>query len=112
MKIVILAGGLGTRISEYTKTTPKPMIKIKGKPIIFHIMKHYAKYGFKDFYIALDDSADDLIIGRGSTVGTTPSIAIDTSDNVTITGDLTVIIPFSVFPFNSRPFNCSRTTPS
>ena len=52
MKTVILAGGLGTRISEYTKTTPKPMIKIKGKPIIFYIMKHYAKYGFKDFYIA------------------------------------------------------------
>jgi len=43
-----------------------------------------------DFYVGLDDSADDLIIGRGSTVGTTPSIAIDTSDNVTITGDLTI----------------------
>ena len=39
MKVVILAGGLGTRISEYTKTIPKPMIKINGKPIIFQIMK-------------------------------------------------------------------------
>ncbi len=53
MKVVILAGGLGTRLSEYTKTIPKPMIKVKGKPLIYHIMKTYAKYGFKDFYIAL-----------------------------------------------------------
>ena len=53
MKVVLLAGGFGTRISEYTKTIPKPMIDIDGKPILFHIMKHYAKYGFKDFYIAL-----------------------------------------------------------
>ena len=53
MKVVILAGGLGTRISEYTKTIPKPMIKINGKPLIYYIMKHYAKYGFKEFYIAL-----------------------------------------------------------
>ncbi|MDB9742857.1 sugar phosphate nucleotidyltransferase [Pelagibacteraceae bacterium] len=52
MKVVILAGGLGTRISEYTKTIPKPMIKINNKPIIYHIMKHYSNYGFKDFYIA------------------------------------------------------------
>jgi len=53
MKVVILAGGLGTRISEYTKSIPKPMIKIKGIPILVHIMKHYAKFGLKDFYIAL-----------------------------------------------------------
>jgi len=53
MKVVLLAGGLGTRISEYTKTIPKPMIKINGKPLIYYIMKHYAKYGFKEFYIAL-----------------------------------------------------------
>jgi glucose-1-phosphate cytidylyltransferase len=53
MKVVILAGGFGTRISEYTKSIPKPMIKIKGTPILIHIMKHYAKFGFNDFYIAL-----------------------------------------------------------
>ena len=53
MKVVILAGGLGTRISEYTKTIPKPMIKVLKKPLIYFIMKHYANYGFKDFYIAL-----------------------------------------------------------
>jgi glucose-1-phosphate cytidylyltransferase len=53
MKVVILAGGFGTRISEYTKTIPKPMIRINKKPIIVHIMEHYAKYGFTEFYIAL-----------------------------------------------------------
>ncbi|MFL2889560.1 MAG: sugar phosphate nucleotidyltransferase [Pelagibacteraceae bacterium] len=53
MKVIILAGGLGTRISEYTKTIPKPMIPIRGKPMLIHIMNLYAKYGFKEFYIAL-----------------------------------------------------------
>ena len=53
MKVIILAGGFGTRISEYTKTIPKPMIKIKNKPILHHIMDHYSKYGHKEFYIAL-----------------------------------------------------------
>ena len=53
MKIVLLAGGFGTRLSEYTKTVPKPMVKIAGQPMLLHIMKQYAKYGFKDFYIAL-----------------------------------------------------------
>ena len=53
MKVVILAGGTGTRLSEYTHSIPKPMVKINNKPIIEHIMNHYAKYNFKDFYIAL-----------------------------------------------------------
>ena len=53
MKVVLLAGGFGTRLSEYTKTVPKPMICIGDKPMLLHIMKLYAKYGFKDFYIAL-----------------------------------------------------------
>ena len=53
MKVVLLAGGFGTRLPEYTKTIPKPMINIAGKPMLLHIMKHYAKYGFKSFYIAL-----------------------------------------------------------
>ena len=52
MKIVILAGGLGTRLSEYTKKIPKPMVKINKTPIIVHIINHYVKYGFKNFYIA------------------------------------------------------------
>ncbi len=53
MKVVILAGGLGTRISEYTKTIPKPMIKIKNKPILRIIIDHYMNYGFNNFYVAL-----------------------------------------------------------
>lgn len=51
-KVVILAGGLGTRLSEYTNNIPKPMVKINGVPIIKRIMKHYAKFGFNDFIIA------------------------------------------------------------
>lgn len=53
MKIVILAGGFGTRLSEYTKLIPKPMVKINNKPIIYYIMKHFSNYGFNEFYIAL-----------------------------------------------------------
>jgi|TARA_B100001173_G_C15785832_1_gene461318 glucose-1-phosphate cytidylyltransferase len=53
MKVIILAGGKGTRIPEYTSKIPKPMVKINGVPIIVHIMKHYSKYGFNDFIIAL-----------------------------------------------------------
>ena len=51
MKAVILAGGLGTRISEETENIPKPMIRIGGMPIIWHIMKHYSSYGVNDFVI-------------------------------------------------------------
>jgi len=52
MKVVILAGGKGSRLSELTKRIPKPMVKIGSKPIILRIMKHYYKYGFNDFIIA------------------------------------------------------------
>ena len=53
MKVILLAGGFGTRLSEYNKTIPKPMVEVGGQPMLIHIMKQYAKYGFKDFYIAL-----------------------------------------------------------
>ena len=49
MKVVILAGGLGTRISEETHLKPKPMIEIGGKPILWHIMKSYSAFGINDF---------------------------------------------------------------
>jgi len=53
MKIAILAGGVGSRLSEETVLKPKPMVEIGGKPILWHIMKYYAHYGFTDFTIAL-----------------------------------------------------------
>ena len=53
MKVIILAGGFGTRLSEYTDSIPKPMVPINGKPILCHIMEIYAKYGHTDFYVAL-----------------------------------------------------------
>ena len=53
MKVIILAGGFGTRLSEYTDTIPKPMVQIGKKPILHHIMQLYANYGYKDFYVAL-----------------------------------------------------------
>ena len=52
MKVVILAGGFGTRISEFSNLIPKPMIKVGPKPILWHIMNYYSKYGFDDFVIA------------------------------------------------------------
>jgi len=51
MKVVILAGGLGTRLSEETRTMPKPMVEIGSDPILIHIMNHYAKYGHNEFII-------------------------------------------------------------
>lgn len=53
LKVVILAGGLGTRLAEETAIKPKPMVEIGGRPLIWHIMKHYTHYGFKEFFIAL-----------------------------------------------------------
>lgn len=53
MKVVILAGGLGTRLNEETQVKPKPMVEIGGKPILWHIMKIYSTHGFKDFVVCL-----------------------------------------------------------
>jgi len=58
MKVVILAGGFGTRLSEETDLKPKPMVEIGGMPILWHIMKHYAYYGHKEFLIALGYKGD------------------------------------------------------
>jgi glucose-1-phosphate cytidylyltransferase len=56
--VVLLAGGLGTRLAEETEKRPKPMIEIGGQPILWHIMKHYARYGFKNFHLALGYRGD------------------------------------------------------
>jgi glucose-1-phosphate cytidylyltransferase len=53
MRVVILAGGLGTRLAEETEVKPKPMVEIGEQPILWHIMKHYAHYGFNEFILAL-----------------------------------------------------------
>lgn len=53
MKVAILAGGFGTRLAEETEVKPKPMVEIGGKPILWHIMKHFARYGHRDFVVAL-----------------------------------------------------------
>jgi glucose-1-phosphate cytidylyltransferase len=73
MKVVILAGGLGTRLSEETEVRPKPMVEVGGRPILWHIMKHYAAHGFGEFCVALGYKGDvikrffvDLATLRGS----------------------------------------------
>lgn len=53
MKVVILAGGLGTRLAEETELRPKPLVEVGGKPILWHILKHYSHYGFREFCLAL-----------------------------------------------------------
>ena len=58
MKVIILAGGFGTRLAEYTDAIPKPMVPIGDKPILHHIMQIYANHGYKDFYIALGYKGD------------------------------------------------------
>ncbi len=58
MKVVILAGGFGTRLTEETENRPKPMVEIGGRPILWHIMKHYAHHGFNEFAVALGYKGD------------------------------------------------------
>jgi glucose-1-phosphate cytidylyltransferase len=58
MKVVLLAGGFGTRLAEYTDTLPKPMVPIGGKPILWHIMKRYAFFGHRNFFVALGYKAE------------------------------------------------------
>ena len=58
MKVVIIAGGYGTRISEETITKPKPMVEIGNEPILIHILKYFSSFGFNDFVIALGFKGD------------------------------------------------------
>lgn len=58
MKVILLAGGFGTRLAEYTDVIPKPMVPVGEKPILWHIMQTYARFGHKDFYVALGYKAE------------------------------------------------------
>jgi glucose-1-phosphate cytidylyltransferase len=58
MKVIILCGGMGTRLREETEYKPKPMVEIGGRPILWHIMKHYSYYGYNDFILALGYKGD------------------------------------------------------
>ncbi len=58
MKVILLAGGYGTRLSEYTDTIPKPMVEVGGKPILWHIMKSYAQFNYNNFIVALGYKGD------------------------------------------------------
>src|SRR5271169_2224237 len=60
MKVAILAGGLGSRLSEETELKPKPMVEIGGRPILWHIMQHYYSYGFNEFVICLGYKGENV----------------------------------------------------
>jgi glucose-1-phosphate cytidylyltransferase len=60
MKVVILAGGQGTRLAEETEVRPKPMVEVGGRPLLWHIMKHYARCGFDEFVVALGYKGDEV----------------------------------------------------
>ena len=60
MKVAILAGGMGTRLAEETEAKPKPMVEIGGRPILWHIMQHYGRYGFREFHVALGYKGDAI----------------------------------------------------
>src|SRR4030042_3364327 len=58
--VVILCGGRGTRLAEYTEVAPKPLVEVGGKPILWHIMKHYSQYGFNEFILALGYKGEQI----------------------------------------------------
>ena len=62
MKVVLLAGGFGTRISEESHLRPKPMVEIGGKPILWHIMKYYSHFGHNEFIICLQTACHQRVV--------------------------------------------------
>ena len=92
--VAILAGGLGTRLAEHTETRPKPMVEIGGRPLLWHIMKHYHRYSFTEFVIALGYRAE--LVKRWF------------RDYHELAGDLTVRLPQGRTEVSGRP--CERWT--
>lgn len=81
MKVVILAGGMGTRISEETDLRPKPMIEIGGKPILWHIMKCYSHFGFNEFVICLGYKGEAIKSYFANYAMLQSDVTIDLKDN-------------------------------
>jgi glucose-1-phosphate cytidylyltransferase len=79
MKVVILAGGLGTRLAEETEVRPKPMVEVGGHPILWHIMKHYAHHGLKEFLVALGYKGEIIKRYFLDYLGLNGSLSIDLS---------------------------------
>ena len=98
MKVLILAGGFGTRLSEETAIRPKPMVEIGGKPILWHIMKYYSHYGYNEFVILLGykgsyikDYFTNYILHNSSIKINTKSNSIEILDNNSEAWDITLL---------------------
>tara|TARA_B100000965_G_C19592474_1_gene758572 strand:+ start:2347 stop:3081 length:735 start_codon:yes stop_codon:yes gene_type:complete len=85
MKVLILAGGKGTRFREETDVKPKPMIEISGKPIILHIIEHYVSYGYKDFVVLAGYKLDYFFEYFNNSKFVNKDNVFKTKDNLTIT---------------------------
>lgn len=87
MKVVILAGGLGTRLAEETEVKPKPMVEVGGHPVLWHIMKHYAHHGFKEFFVALGYKGEAIKRYFLDYYSLNGSMTIDLASGVVQTGE-------------------------
>ena len=83
MKVLILAGGFGTRLNEETDLIPKPLVKIGGKPILWHIMKHYSAFGYNEFVILLGYKADVIVDRYEDMTNITIEFSYGTKENQT-----------------------------